>query len=75
MSERKRVLLLISIMAAATLTVTGITLAILYRTSMQEQRERLVETVQSEARLIEAIARFDAVYIKETLPGGAGKPL
>ncbi len=61
MGERKRVLFLVLIMANASLIVAGVTLYILYGAAFEEERERLLETVQSQARLIEAMARFDAV--------------
>lgn len=63
-------LVLILIMAVVALGVAGITLIVLYKTAFEQQRERLVETAQSQARLVEAIARFDMQYI-ETVPGGA----
>jgi PAS domain S-box-containing protein len=64
MGERKRVLFLVLIMANASLIVAGVTLYILYGAAFEEERERLLETVQSQARLIEAIARFDATHSK-----------
>ena len=60
MSNRKRVLTLILIMALSSLFVAGITIFSLYQAAISEGRERLVETAQSQARLIEAVARFDA---------------
>ena len=60
MSNRKRVLILILIMALSSLMVAGITIFSLYQAAVSEQRERLVETAQSQARLIEAVARFGA---------------
>jgi len=36
-----------------------------YETAFEEERARLTELAQSQARLIEAVARFDAVYSKE----------
>ena len=60
MSNRKRVFILILIMAFSALTVAGITIFSLYQAAISEQRERLVETSKSQARLIEAVARFDA---------------
>ncbi len=69
MSERKRVLFLILIMASASLIVVGIAISILYRVAYDEQRARLVETAQSQARLIEAVARFDTVYSKDYAGG------
>lgn len=47
-------------MAVTTLTVTAISVASLYDAAFTQHRLRLVETVQSQARLIEAIAQFDA---------------
>jgi len=44
-------------------------IGLLYRTAMTAQRARLQETVQSHARLIEAIFRFDNKYSKD-YPGG-----
>jgi hypothetical protein len=72
MSERKRIILLICIMATACLTVGGIAIFLLYRTAFEEERARLVETAQSHARLIEAVARFDAIYSKD-YPAGPEK--
>jgi PAS domain S-box-containing protein len=71
MSERKRIFILILIMALSSLLVAGITIASLYNAAVGEEKERLVETVQSQARLMEAAARFDAVHIKSVVPGGA----
>ncbi len=59
MHERRRILLLIVIMLGVALSVGGITLQVLYRVAFEQQRERLVETAQSQARLLEAVARFD----------------
>lgn len=65
MNERKRVLLLISIMATCSLIVAGIAISMLYRTAYEEQRTRLEETVRSQARLVEAVARFNAIHNKD----------
>jgi len=70
MSERKRFFLLILIMTIVSLIVGGIAIFMLYNTAMGETRERLVETAQSQARLIEAVARFDAIYSRD-YPEGA----
>ncbi len=64
MSERKRILSLVLIMAAVSFLLVGISLYFLYNTGLEEGRERLLETVQSQARLIEAVARFDALHAK-----------
>ncbi|MGD8382339.1 MAG: hypothetical protein PVJ11_09365, partial [Syntrophobacterales bacterium] len=60
MGERRRLFLLVLIMTTVSLVVAGITIYVLYGTAFEQQRERLVEAAQSQARLIEAIARFDA---------------
>ena len=70
MNERKRVILLIFIMATTAFIIAGITIAILYRAAFEEQQARLVETAQSQAHLIEAVAQFDSAYSKD-YPGGA----
>lgn len=71
MSERKRLFFLILIMTTASLLVVGIAISVLYSVAMDEQRARLMETTQNQARLIEAVARFDAIYSKEDHPEGA----
>lgn len=65
MSEGKRVLLLILIMATASMVVVGIAISVLYHVAYEEEQARLVETAQSQARLIEAVARFDTIYSKD----------
>jgi len=72
MSERKRVLILILIMAISSMIIAGVAITVLYHTSFKEQQARLVETAQSQARLIEAIARFDKKYSKD-YPAGPEK--
>lgn len=62
MNLRKRVLLLIAIMASISLLIEFVTITLLYRAAINEERNRLVETAKSQARLIEAIARFDMKY-------------
>jgi len=71
MSERKRIFVLILILALSSLLVAGITIASLYNAAVSEERERLIETVQSQARLIEAVARFGAGNLSPDFPGGA----
>ena len=70
MSERKRFLILIIIMVTASVIVAGTSISMLYRTAFNEEKARLVETAQSQARLIEAVSRFDAQYSKD-YPGGS----
>lgn len=42
---------------------------LLYRTGLEQQRNRLIDTAQSQARLIEAVARFDRENSAD-FPGG-----
>jgi hypothetical protein len=65
MSDHKRVILLIVIMAFVSMIIGIITISILYHTAFNEEEARLIETARSQARLIEAIARFDALYSKD----------
>jgi len=59
MVERHRLLLLIAILMAVAMCATGIALAVLYDTSLEQTRSRLVEAVRSQARLLEAVALFN----------------
>jgi diguanylate cyclase (GGDEF)-like protein/PAS domain S-box-containing protein len=56
---------LILIMALIAVTVLGSSVFILYNVSFQQERHRLVESAQSHARLIEAVARFDLKHSGE----------
>jgi len=70
MRPRKRILLLILIMSAIVLVVETITIGILYHTAVAEEKSRLKEAARSQARLIEAVARFDKFY-SQNYPYGA----
>ncbi|GAV21359.1 two-component system, NarL family, sensor histidine kinase UhpB [Mariprofundus micogutta] len=50
---------LILIMVSVSLAVLGIVFSTLYATAFEEQRSRLIETAQSRAALMNAIARFN----------------
>ena len=47
------------LMVLLALAVTGVTVFFIYTVSLEERRKELVETAQGQARLIEAIARYD----------------
>ncbi len=49
------------IMATAALLISALSIFSLYKTATDQHRLRLVETVMSQARLIEAIAQFDSL--------------
>lgn len=72
MSERTRAMLLILIMTIVSLAVSGISILLLYQAALDEERARLTETAQSQARLLEAVARFDVAYSQD-YPGGAAE--
>lgn len=62
MRPRKRLSLLLLIMALIVVVVESLTFWILYHTAISEERLRLEEAARSQARLIEAVARFDKTY-------------
>lgn len=70
MSGRKRLLLLLGVMALATTCVGVTTLIVLYNAAFAEEKARLVETAQSQARLLESMARFSAQYSRNDFPAG-----
>ena len=73
MAWRRRLLILILIMTIVSLVITGITIFILYNVAFEQSQDRLVEIVKNQARLIEAIARFDATYSEQDYPGGSAE--
>jgi hypothetical protein len=72
MGSRRRILLIVIIMAIIVIVVESITITILYRAAFKEQAEDLRDIVISQARLIEAVARFYALHSK-TYPPGANE--
>ena len=58
-SGKTTVPLLIVIMAIVAISVACVTLYALYQAAFQQQRERLIETAQSRARLLEAMLRHE----------------
>ena len=68
---RRSILSLVIILAVSCFIVTGITIRLLYSVYVEEQKARLTEMVQSQARLMEAVARFDAMYSQNDVDGGA----
>jgi len=65
MRGKKRLILLFLLLIVSCVLVSGVSIWFLYKTALQAERDRLTETVTSQARLIEAIARFDEQYSKD----------
>jgi len=63
--------LLTGILIVIMLTVISITSFLLYLTAFEEERERLTETVKSQALLMEAVAQFDVKYSHSDVSGGS----
>ncbi len=70
MSAGRRILVLVGIMVLVAAVVAGVSILFLYPLGMDQQRERLTDIVKSRARMLEAIARFDALESGD-YPGGA----
>jgi signal transduction histidine kinase len=69
MSEKKRVLFLVLIMAVACMAVTGTTIAILYRAAFEEERDVLISIVKNHARLIEEFYRIEVQHHHQNADG------
>jgi len=65
MKPNQRIFLLILILTSVVLVVEGISISTLYRAAFEEEKLRLEETARSQARLIEAVARFNKAYSKD----------
>ena len=57
-SVKRRVLLLVALMAVVAVAVAGISIWTLYRAALKVEEARLIDTAKSQARLIEAVARY-----------------
>ncbi len=71
MHDKKIILLLALIMTAVSLIAGTVSMAFLYQASFEKEREHLSAIVRSQARHIEAVARFDALYSRQDHPQGA----
>ncbi len=67
----RRLIALVLLMIAISLSVGGAAISLLYQTAFEQEEGRLTEAAQNQARLMEAVARFDAKYNQEAIPGGA----
>jgi len=68
---RKRIFFLIFIMAVVVVISSTVALIILYETAFEQKRASLAQIAQSQARLIEAVARFDQSFSQLDHPDGA----
>ncbi|MDH5660875.1 MAG: ATP-binding protein [Gammaproteobacteria bacterium] len=71
MKINKHSLLLIIILSVIVFIVMGLTLSTLYNAAFEQQRAQLTAITQSQARLIESVARFDELFSKNDVEGGA----
>lgn len=62
MSPQKRIFLLILIMLGIVVIVETVSVSTLYHAAIESEKLRLTEAAKSQARLIEAVARFDQKY-------------
>lgn len=69
--ERSRFFNLIFIMTMVVLTTLSMSTWSLYNAAIKEEKERLVEMAQTQARFIEAVGRFDAQHSRDAHPKGA----
>ncbi len=65
MTGKIRFFLLTVVMVSIAVGVGATAILLLYQVSLGRQRERLVETAKSQARMIEAIARYNARHLPE----------
>ena len=73
MSARRRFFVLALIMVAACAMVMAVMTVMLYRHEIRKQREMLQVTVQSQARLIEAVARYDVKTVATLRDADSGR--
>jgi len=71
MTEKRRIIALVIILAMTIVIVGSTAITLLYRAAITEETTRLIETAQSRARLIEAIARHENAWAELVHPEGA----
>ena len=59
MTESKRIVWLILIMMVAVTVSTAVTITVLYQTAFEQERLHLIQNVDDQAHLMDAVARFD----------------
>jgi PAS domain S-box-containing protein len=74
-TESKRIVWLIVIMMAAVTVSTAVAIAVLYRTAFEQERAHLLQNVDDQAHLMEAVARFDQEHGQGNLLGSQAATL
>lgn len=73
---RQRIFLLLVILTLACSAMAVVAITLLYQTAFEEERVRLTEFTQTQARLMEAVARFDAQFsVPDHFEGAQGATL
>lgn len=62
MSDNKRIVWLIVIMMTAVSLSTAVAIRVLYKTAFELERKHLIQNVDDQAHLMEAVARFDRLH-------------
>ena len=69
--DRKRMLILLLVMAASCLVVAGSTMGVLYKAHLEDELAHLDDEARAIKALVDAVADFDRVH-SDDLPGGHG---
>jgi PAS domain S-box-containing protein len=69
MNSKLRFFTLVAILISATLVSTGVAIAVIYQTAVEEERNSLLDLVKTQARTFETIARS---LVERGAPAGAG---
>ncbi len=70
MNDHQRLFFLILILTVVGAFIAGVANYFLYDAAFEQNRERLTVTAQSQARIMEAVSRFDEKFSSD-FPGGA----
>ncbi|MDH4134421.1 MAG: hypothetical protein OEV31_06495, partial [Gammaproteobacteria bacterium] len=73
--ESVRTLMIITVMTLTASIIAGICITVLFGAFYKSQQDRLQEIVSTHARLIEAVARFDATYSTNVMGGSSNATL
>ncbi|SDX58869.1 hybrid sensor histidine kinase/response regulator [Thiocapsa roseopersicina] len=62
MSESKRILWLVVVMVVAVAVSTAVAITVLYSTAFEQERSHLIQTAEDQAKILNAVARFDQTH-------------